>query len=109
MPARSPELVVVGVAFLWGTIGVIVREVDLPAAAIVAGRVWVAIDGKVLADKWGANFGPNRSPVNRIMTTLLYSGSSYPIYQWVDDMQLWTTFPTAKAGDPWYDGVYAPH
>ena len=73
------------------------------------GRVWVAIDGKVLADKWGANFGPNRSPINRIMTTLLYSGSSYPIYQWVDDMQLWTTFPTAKAGDPWYDGVYAPH
>jgi hypothetical protein len=73
------------------------------------GRVWVAIDGKVLADKWGANFGPNRSPINRIMTTLLYSGSSYPIYQWVDDMQLWSTFPTAKAGDPWYDGVYAPH
>lgn len=37
-----PELVVVAVGFLWGTIGVIVREVDLPAAAIVAVRVWVA-------------------------------------------------------------------
>lgn len=39
---RRPELVVVAVAFLWGTIGVIVRQVDLPAAAIVAVRVWVA-------------------------------------------------------------------
>ena len=42
MPARRPELVVAAVAVLWGTIGVIVREVDLPAAAIVAVRVWVA-------------------------------------------------------------------
>lgn len=29
-------------AILWGTIGVIVREVSLPAVAIVASRVWVA-------------------------------------------------------------------
>jgi drug/metabolite transporter (DMT)-like permease len=30
------------VATLWGTVGVLVREVDLPAVAIVAGRVWLA-------------------------------------------------------------------
>ena len=37
-----PALVVAAVAVGWGTIGPVVREVDLPAAAIVAGRVWVA-------------------------------------------------------------------
>jgi hypothetical protein len=29
--------------------------------------------------------------------------------QWTDDMQIWSAFPTAKPGDPWHDGVYAPH
>ena len=38
----APALTVAMVAALWGTIGVIVRHVDLPAAAIVASRVWVA-------------------------------------------------------------------
>jgi hypothetical protein len=23
----------------------------------------------------------------------LYSGSAYPIYQWVDDLQIWDGFP----------------
>lgn len=36
---------VAAIAVLWGTIGVVVREIDLPAAAIVAGRVWVAALG----------------------------------------------------------------
>ena len=38
-PAVAVALVAVG----WGTIGAVVREVDLPAVAIVAGRVWVAV------------------------------------------------------------------
>lgn len=33
---------VAGVAVLWGSIGVVVRQVDLPAVAIVTARVWVA-------------------------------------------------------------------
>ena len=36
-----PALVVAGVAVGWGTIGVIVRQIDLPAAAIVASRLWI--------------------------------------------------------------------
>jgi hypothetical protein len=24
-------------------------------------------------------------------------------------VQIWSAFPTAKAGDPWHDGVYGPH
>ena len=72
------------------------------------GRIWAAVDGKVIADKRGPNMGPNNSPINRIMLSQLYSGSSYPIYQWVDDVQIWSTFPTVSSGDPWYDPPYAP-
>jgi hypothetical protein len=72
------------------------------------GRVWMAVNGQVIADKRGSNMGPNKSPIDRIMTSLLYTGTSYPVYQWMDDLQIWSTFPQAKAGDPWYDAPYAP-
>jgi hypothetical protein len=72
------------------------------------GRVWMAVNGQVIADKRGSNMGPNKSRIDRIMPSLLYSGTSYPIYQWVDDLQMWSGFPQAKAGDPWYDAPYAP-
>jgi hypothetical protein len=52
--------------------------------------------------------GPNKSPINRIFMTQVYSGSSYPIYQWVDNVQVWSKFPTAKSTDAWYDPPYAP-
>lgn len=39
---RFALLVVAAVAIGWGSIGLIVREVDLPAVAIVGARVWVA-------------------------------------------------------------------
>lgn len=73
------------------------------------GRVWMAVNGKVLVDKYGPNIGVNNKPINRIFLSQLYAGSPYPIYQWTDDVQVWSTFPTAKPGDPWYDAVYAPH
>lgn len=72
------------------------------------GRVWTAINGQVLVDKRGANLGPNKSPINRIFISQLYHGHAYPSYQWMDDLQIWSTFPAARAGDPWYDAPYAP-
>ena len=72
------------------------------------GRVWVAVNGKVITDKYGPTMGPNKSPINRIFMTQVYSGSAYPIYQWVDNVQVWSTFPTAKSTDAWYDPPYAP-
>jgi hypothetical protein len=30
------------------------------------------------------------------------------MWQQIDDVQVWSTFPTAKAGDAWYDPPYAP-
>ncbi len=73
------------------------------------GRVWMAVNGQTLIDKYGPNIGVNDAPINRIMFMQLYSSGSYPLYQWTDDVQIWSTFPTAKPGEPWYDGVYAPH
>jgi hypothetical protein len=73
------------------------------------GRVWIAVDGAVLFDRRGPNTGDWNRPINRVMVTQLYSSTRYPIYQWVDDLQIWTGFPAASAGDPWYDPPYAPH
>ncbi len=103
-----------------------------------SGRVWTAVNGQVIADASNgvSNIGcagavlcdpsppwntsimgrttnpdgtPNPNPINRIMIPNLYSGSRYPIYQWVDDVQIWNGFPTAAPGDRWYDPPYAPH
>ena len=73
------------------------------------GRVWMAVNGKKLVDKFGPNYGVNDDPINRIFLTQLYTAATYPIEQWTDDVQIWRGFPVAKPGDPWYDGVYAPH
>jgi len=72
------------------------------------GRIWMAVNGQVLADRSGPTMGPNGSPINRIFVNQLYSGSTYPIYQWVDNVQIWGTFPTVSSGDAWYDPPYAP-
>jgi len=73
------------------------------------GRVWAAINGQVLSDHYAPTKGVNNAPINRIFLTQVYSGSSYPIYQWQDDVQIWSTFPTASALDAWYDPPYGLH
>jgi hypothetical protein len=73
------------------------------------GRVWMAVDGEVIADHYGANTGDWGAPINRIMIDQLYTSTAYPVFQWVDDLQIWRGFPTASPGDPWYDAPYAPH
>jgi hypothetical protein len=73
------------------------------------GRVWMAVNGQVIADQSANNIGPNGSPIDRIMMNQLYSGSPYSIYQWVDDVQIWSTFPSASSGNAWYDPPYGAH
>lgn len=68
------------------------------------GRVWMAVDGTVICDRSGPNTGAGSLPVNRIMMPNLYSGSAYPISQYVDDIQIWSGFPTSDDDPP-----YAPH
>ena len=72
------------------------------------GRIWMAVNGQKIVDRFGPTMGPNNSPINRIMVNQLYSGGTYPIYQWVDNVQVWSTFPTVSSGDAWYDPPYAP-
>jgi drug/metabolite transporter (DMT)-like permease len=40
---RRAALVVAGVAVLWGSVGAVIREVPLPAVALVSARVWIAV------------------------------------------------------------------
>ena len=69
------------------------------------GRVWMAINGSKIADHIGPNTGAAQLPINRIMVNSLHSGGRLPIYQWVDDIQIWTGgFPTVMDDPP-----YAPH
>jgi hypothetical protein len=68
------------------------------------GRVWMAINGQVLADRQGANMGAWNMPINRIMAPILYSGGVMPIYQWVDEVEIWDGFPGGGDNPP-----YASH
>lgn len=56
------------------------------------GRVWQAIDGQVVFDHLGPVLGGN-DPIDRIMLTQVYAGGSVPLYQWVDDIEIWDGFP----------------
>jgi hypothetical protein len=58
------------------------------------GRVWAAVDGREIFDRYGPNVGVNDLPWNRIMPFLNYStGQRLPAEHWVDDLELWTGFP----------------
>jgi hypothetical protein len=74
-----------------------------------SGRVWVAANGQVIMDHHGPNTGDWNAPIDRIMAHQLYTSTAYPVFQWVDDLQVWKTFPSAAPGDAWYDPPYAPH
>lgn len=60
------------------------------------GRVWMAVDGRTIADRRGPNMGARNMPINRIIAPILYAGSSMPIYQWVDDLEIWSGLPPSK-------------
>jgi hypothetical protein len=68
-------------------------EVFWHRSAASDGRVWMAINGQVIVNRLGPNIGVYEAPINRIYMHLLYSSTTYPIYQWVDDLQIWDGFP----------------
>jgi len=69
------------------------------------GRIWVAVDGRVIADRRGPNVGIHNKPINRIMMPNLYTGGVYPAYHWIDDIEIWDGFPPPNGNNP----PYAPH
>jgi hypothetical protein len=64
-------------------------------------RTWVAINGQTIADCPNPNVGVNGAPIDRLMAMQLYSDPIYPIYQWVDDFQVWSGFPSATDDPPY--------
>jgi hypothetical protein len=68
------------------------------------GRVWAAVNGRVIADRRGQNVGIHNKPVNRIMMPNLYTGGIFPAYHWIDDIEIWDGFPPVGNNPP-----YAPH
>jgi len=68
------------------------------------GRVWMAVNGQVIADRYGPNMGVNNASINRIALPTLYSDTPNPIYQWVDKVEIWDGFPPVGNNPP-----YAPH
>lgn len=74
------------------------------------GRFWMAINGTEIVDKMGPNMGAAGMPMNRIMPFILYSASYMPIFQWVDDIQIWTGgFPPPCTTEHWCNPPYASH
>ena len=62
------------------------------------GRVWIAVDGQTLFDRYGPNLGVDELPWNRVFPFLNYSsGQSLPAYQWVDDLEIWNGFPATAS------------
>lgn len=57
------------------------------------GRVWAAVNGQTIADHYGPNMGALNMPINRIMAPILYSHMRMPMYQWVDDIEVWDSIP----------------
>lgn len=56
------------------------------------GRAWQAINGQIVFDHFGPLLG-GKDPIDRIMLTQVYAGGSLPLYQWVDDIEIWDGFP----------------
>ena len=56
------------------------------------GRVWMAVNGQQIVN----HLGPNRiaKDINRIFLSDVYSGTAYPLYQWMDDLEIWNGFPS---------------
>lgn len=57
------------------------------------GRIVVDVDGVRIFDRRGPNKGGANMPINRIIGPLLYGGGFLPIYQWVDDLEIWDGIP----------------
>jgi hypothetical protein len=56
-----------------------------------SGRIWASVNGHVIVDHRGPNYGSRGDPIDRIMLTQVYGKAGY--YQWVSDIEIWNGFP----------------
>jgi len=74
-----------------------------------SGRFWAAVNGQVILDHSGPNYGARADHIDRVMAHQVYTGGSYPLTTTIDDLQIWNTWPTAAPGNAWYDPPYGSH
>lgn len=68
----------------------------------IDGRIWMAVNGQIIADRVGSN--RILRDINRIYLSSNYGGGAYPLYVWLDDLQIWSGFPAVCTDPP-----CAPH
>lgn len=71
------------------------------------GRIWAAVNGNMILNQYGQNKYVYN--INRIYVFSNYGTGAYPLYLWLDDLQIWNGFPVVSVNDPWYDTPYASH
>ncbi len=84
-------------------------EVYWKRANDASGRFWAAVDGQVILDHSGPNYGVRADHIDRVMVHQVYTGGNYPFTTTIDDLQVWNGWPAASSGDAWYDPPYAAH
>ena len=58
------------------------------------GRIFWAVNGQVIADHHGPNYGDYNKHINRISPFGVYTiPAVYPARQWIDDVEVWDGFP----------------
>jgi hypothetical protein len=56
------------------------------------GRAWMKVNGQFIGDHQGPNLGSSTDSINFMMLTQIY-GNSYPMHQWIDDIEIWDDIP----------------
>ena len=61
------------------------------------GRFFWAVNGHVIADHRGPNFGDYNKRINRVSPFGIYTTPAiYPARQWIDDVEVWDGFPCGE-------------
>jgi hypothetical protein len=70
-------------------------EVYLKRSTGSDGRFFWAVNGQTIADRMGPNYGANNEAILGMYLQNVYS-NYFPMYQWVDDFEIWDAPPCAN-------------
>jgi hypothetical protein len=70
-------------------------EVYLKRSTASDGRFFWAVNGQTIADRMGPNYGANNEAILGMFLQNVY-GNYFPMYQWVDDFEIWDAPPCAN-------------
>ena len=70
-------------------------EIYLKRSTASDGRFFWAVNGQTIADRLGPNYGANNEAIQGMYLQNVY-GNYFPMYQWVDDFEIWDAPPCAN-------------